>query len=497
MKTPTLPGLGSTIYLDQGVPEYTMHSSTANTQRKMIHVLFGLLLSSYLCSVMGAGFKRDHSQIDHFISNSDKGHFEKKKSTSENDSPSKILHLSKALPNNDAEYRENYLCKQGTDPSLLRPLDHYNGPLSSICGTNGNQNFSLNPIDLISGEAQTVQKKIKFIKQVIACNIDAISLLEEEIDSRLCSLPHKKLTNVLNHLRLNNELYVQNFSKVLPQKYIFSDLNSVISSTGKIEGDTIRMKIRDFIKKSKTQSLISERVYIYLTHLADKFVPPNLFNDIFEHFKSSESFSEIDLVLRMRPDFFLELREAFMHIVNFRLLRWFKEDMANNIDCSSVEGCLKKIVFMMVENNKCHITKFISKYGSHRELKQCLPDHFKISKPLQDGTYGKVHLVTHPKTKDKLYAMKVIPWDMVNPIFVENEIQLQSMIDHPNVLPLYVAMHDTDGTVSIINEYCPGGDILERMLQSPPKDYSVDELRLIAIQSLKGLRAIHEKGIVH
>lgn len=447
-----------------------------------------------------AGSRDGHSQLDHFIlSKPDEGHFEMKRSTSENNNPSVSLHLDEASPNNNAQSQENYLHTQGTESSSLEPIDHQDGLLDNICGTNDDQDSIKNPADLIPKEAQnSSEEKIKDIRELIMHKIAAINLPEQaEINHRLSSLPLDKLASVINRLQSDNKFYAQNFSKVLSQKYIFTDLNAVITSKGVISGGIVRMKIRDFVRKSREQQLISEQLSIYLTYLVDTFVSPNLFDAIFEQLEGPESFSKIDLVLIERPDFFLKLRKAFMNIVNFRLLRWFNKHMASNIDCLSVEECLQAIVHMMNSNNRDRVNKFISSYGSHMELGQCRSNDFSISQRLEDGAYGQVYSVTHLQNNDKVYVMKVIPWDMVNPIFVENEIQLQSLLNHSNVLPLYCAMYDADGNVSIINEYCPGGDILGRMLQIPPKVYSMDELRLIAIQSLKGLRAIHDKGVVH
>ena len=88
---------------------------------------------------------------------------------------------------------------------------------------------------------------------------------------------------------------------------------------------------------------------------------------------------------------------------------------------------------------------------------------FEIKKELGIGSYGKVYVVMHKKTKAE-YALKMIDkLDKINQedkAYFNREIEIMYKLNHPNIVKLYSHFEDNNYCYMLM-QYIPNGDAFE------------------------------------
>ena len=127
---------------------------------------------------------------------------------------------------------------------------------------------------------------------------------------------------------------------------------------------------------------------------------------------------------------------------------------------------------------------------------------FKIEKVLGKGSFGSVYLVTR-KEDQKIYALKSVIMEKLNKKEQENsvnEVRILASVNHPNVIGYKEAFwDDQNNTLNIVMEYADDGD-LQTKIQKMKKNCGFFEEDLIwsySIQMIEGLKALHDKKIMH
>lgn len=100
------------------------------------------------------------------------------------------------------------------------------------------------------------------------------------------------------------------------------------------------------------------------------------------------------------------------------------------------------------------------------EQKWCIND-FCIGRPLGSGRFGRVYLAHERKSEYKLLVgIKIMFKSMLTKNFAElnvkSEIEIQSSLNHPNILALYTWFHDDD-KIYIILEFAVNGSVLKKL----------------------------------
>ena len=119
-------------------------------------------------------------------------------------------------------------------------------------------------------------------------------------------------------------------------------------------------------------------------------------------------------------------------------------------------------------------------------------------KDLANGTYSKIYLVQN-KTDFKLYCCKEILKSKVADLAkFKNEINVLSKVDHPNIIRLYEIFED-DRYISLIMEYCQGGELFQKINDLAEKDQSFSEKEAVKIfkQLISAVSYCHAQGICH
>ena len=156
--------------------------------------------------------------------------------------------------------------------------------------------------------------------------------------------------------------------------------------------------------------------------------------------------------------------------------------------------------FMDETDNECG-SNFVSK----KELQNIIyknsvykeSDFIKISK-LGNGSYGQVFKVKHKET-NKIYALKeinkpkLIKENKAYQMYVENE--MLKLCSHKNIVNYY-GFYENKYTFSIIEEYCPYGD-LSSFLNENKQNLSLSEIQYIIGQIILCLEYLSTKKIIH
>ena len=123
-------------------------------------------------------------------------------------------------------------------------------------------------------------------------------------------------------------------------------------------------------------------------------------------------------------------------------------------------------------------------------------DFYKIDKKnlLGDGSFGSVRRVLHKKT-GVVRACKMIDKSKISsPERLDQEIEILTKLDHPNVLKLYEYFEDKK-YVYLITELCKGGELFELAIDD--ELITEGEASLIFRQILLAINYCHKMNIVH
>ena len=119
-------------------------------------------------------------------------------------------------------------------------------------------------------------------------------------------------------------------------------------------------------------------------------------------------------------------------------------------------------------------------------------------KDISNGTYSKIYLVQN-KTDFKLYCCKeILKCKVADLSKFKNEINILSKVDHPNIIRLYEIFED-ERYISLIMEYCQGGELFQKINDLAEKDQSFSEKEAVKIfkQLMSAVSYCHSQGICH
>ncbi|XP_045388487.1 aurora kinase C [Lemur catta] len=138
--------------------------------------------------------------------------------------------------------------------------------------------------------------------------------------------------------------------------------------------------------------------------------------------------------------------------------------------------------------------KRVEKEGSMRHF---TVDDFEIGRPLGKGKFGNVYLA-RLKENHFIVALKVLFKSQIEKEGLEHqlrrEIEIQSHLQHPNILRLYNYFHDAR-RIYLILEYAPRGELYKEL----QKNQKFDEQRTATIieELADALTYCHDKKVIH
>ena len=125
-------------------------------------------------------------------------------------------------------------------------------------------------------------------------------------------------------------------------------------------------------------------------------------------------------------------------------------------------------------------------------------NHYEIIKKLGEGSYGKTYKVKNKDSSD-IRAMKQMDKGKIPDMnLFKNEINIMSILDHPNILKLYEVYEDEKFFYLII-EYCDGGELLHRIRERNEKGNPFKEKEIAEIfkEIISAISYCHDNNVVH
>lgn len=125
-------------------------------------------------------------------------------------------------------------------------------------------------------------------------------------------------------------------------------------------------------------------------------------------------------------------------------------------------------------------------------------DDYTFKRVLGHGQYGTVRegqkRIPDGTSVEKTYAIKSIPKKKMNIMLLRRELDIMSILDHPNIVKLYENYED-ELYVHLIMEYCSGGDIAERIIDDGK--FSEVEAVIVLEKLLCAVDYLHNHNISH
>lgn len=138
------------------------------------------------------------------------------------------------------------------------------------------------------------------------------------------------------------------------------------------------------------------------------------------------------------------------------------------------------------------------KYDHSDERKQWSLEDFRFVKELGQGRFGKVVKAKERHTNYTV-ALKILHKSQLSKLNAEvqlrREIEIQSELDHPNILRLYGFFYD-ENRIYLILEYAPGGELYKK-LKSAGGTFDERRAARYTYALASAIRHCHSKGVIH
>ncbi|CAB4064445.1 MYLK [Lepeophtheirus salmonis] len=119
----------------------------------------------------------------------------------------------------------------------------------------------------------------------------------------------------------------------------------------------------------------------------------------------------------------------------------------------------------------------------------------RLLKKIGEGKYGKVYKVLEKKSTLHRAAKHINASKASQKTRILEEIEVLKKLDHPNLIRLIGAYEDCGNFVQVL-EYLPGGELFERIVESP-KELCEGDISNLVRQICEGCRHLEEHSVVH
>ncbi|XP_041366554.1 serine/threonine-protein kinase Nek6-like [Gigantopelta aegis] len=130
-------------------------------------------------------------------------------------------------------------------------------------------------------------------------------------------------------------------------------------------------------------------------------------------------------------------------------------------------------------------------------------ENYQTIHRLGSGSCGSVYLVRHVHSR-KLFAMKKIDLDETKKTrtkeAVLKEASILSKLKHPHIVAYHESFfEETDGTLVIIQDYCDGGTLADKIIEARNKQSHFEEKQIMQwfIQIVMAVQFIHSNKVLH
>ena len=137
----------------------------------------------------------------------------------------------------------------------------------------------------------------------------------------------------------------------------------------------------------------------------------------------------------------------------------------------------------------------MEKINKSENFPEEISSRYEIIQEIGRGAFSVVYKVKS-KEDNNIYCLKKI--NMKKTKDKENEINILSNLDHPNLIKFFYSFSNEEG-IYIIMEFCEFGDLFSLLQSVKKKKVYVNEdiIWNVAIQTLLGIEYLHSKQIIH
>jgi len=125
-----------------------------------------------------------------------------------------------------------------------------------------------------------------------------------------------------------------------------------------------------------------------------------------------------------------------------------------------------------------------------------LTSKYKVLNELGNGSFGKVFRVENLISKEIYACKKMIKKKIKDMKTFNNEIDILSKCDHPNIIRLYEII-EGEKNINLIMEECKGGELFDRIQIKNGKKLSEKEIAKIFKEIMIAVNYLHNRGICH
>ena len=125
-----------------------------------------------------------------------------------------------------------------------------------------------------------------------------------------------------------------------------------------------------------------------------------------------------------------------------------------------------------------------------------LTSKYKILNELGNGSFGKVIRVENLINKEIYACKKMIKKNIKDIKSFNNEIDILSKCDHPNIIRLYEII-EGEKNINLIMEECKGGELFEKIQAKNGKKMTIKEVSKIFKEIMIAVNYLHNRGICH
>jgi serine/threonine protein kinase len=123
---------------------------------------------------------------------------------------------------------------------------------------------------------------------------------------------------------------------------------------------------------------------------------------------------------------------------------------------------------------------------------------YQMRAAIGDGSFSVVRQVYLPPPADQFFACKIVERKLLSQGDLErrfeSEIRIHQQLRHPGIVALVDILKD-DNFFYIILEYCPGGELFERIVKDGPFPEAIAKTRIA--QVLETVQYLHDHNVVH
>ena len=120
-------------------------------------------------------------------------------------------------------------------------------------------------------------------------------------------------------------------------------------------------------------------------------------------------------------------------------------------------------------------------------------ERYTVYKEISENDLVEIKLIENKVTKE-IRTLKIIKKVDCNPKFVQKEIDLLKIMDHPNIGKMYEYSED-ENNYYIVMEYCSGGTLYDKIHNKG--EFSEIRIANIMKQLFSAVAFCHHKGIIH